>query len=61
MGREELEDLFLGYGYTPRFVEGSEPQRMHGAMAEAMDEAFDGIAAQMNDTVDAGDGVPNSR
>jgi xylulose-5-phosphate/fructose-6-phosphate phosphoketolase len=45
MGREELEDLFLGYGYTPRFVEGSEPQRMHGAMAEAMDEAFDGIAA----------------
>jgi xylulose-5-phosphate/fructose-6-phosphate phosphoketolase len=30
---EELEALFVGYGYTPYFVEGSEYQSMHQAMA----------------------------
>ena len=27
--REELESLFRGYGYTPYFVEGDEPEAMH--------------------------------
>ena len=38
--REELEHLFLGYGYLPRFVEGAEPEAMHEAMAAALDEAI---------------------
>jgi xylulose-5-phosphate/fructose-6-phosphate phosphoketolase len=34
---EELEDLFKGYGYTPLFVEGSDAESMHQAMAATMD------------------------
>ena len=41
----ELEQLFAGYGYSPRFVEGSEPEAMHQAMAAALDAALDDIAA----------------
>jgi xylulose-5-phosphate/fructose-6-phosphate phosphoketolase len=36
----ELEALFHGYGYTPLFVEGEEPEAMHQTMAAALDEAF---------------------
>ncbi len=36
---EELDQLFRGYGWTPIFVEGSEPEAMHQAMAAALDEA----------------------
>jgi xylulose-5-phosphate/fructose-6-phosphate phosphoketolase len=34
---EELEALFRGYGYTPYFVEGSDPQLVHQAMAGTLD------------------------
>ena len=34
---EELESLFRGYGWTPHFVEGSDPETMHRAMAETME------------------------
>jgi xylulose-5-phosphate/fructose-6-phosphate phosphoketolase len=34
---EELEQLFLGYGYRPHVVEGSEPETMHQAMAAVLD------------------------
>lgn len=34
---EELEQLFRGYGYTPYFVEGSDPDYMHARMAEILD------------------------
>ncbi|HEY5765487.1 MAG TPA: phosphoketolase family protein [Candidatus Deferrimicrobiaceae bacterium] len=37
--RQELEQLFLGYGYAPTFVEGEEPKAMHQAMAAALDAA----------------------
>ena len=40
---EELEQLFRGYGYSPIFVEGSDPAIMHQLMAAAMDEAVDEI------------------
>jgi len=33
ISHDELENLFRGYGWTPYFVEGSEPDRMHQAMA----------------------------
>jgi xylulose-5-phosphate/fructose-6-phosphate phosphoketolase len=40
---EELEALFRGYGYTPYFVEGSDPDRMHQRMAAVMDECIEAI------------------
>ena len=35
--REELEALFVGYGYTPYFVEGDDPKEMHQLMAATLD------------------------
>jgi xylulose-5-phosphate/fructose-6-phosphate phosphoketolase len=43
LSREELESLFIGYGYTPYFVEGSEPEAMHQAMAATFDAVIDEI------------------
>jgi xylulose-5-phosphate/fructose-6-phosphate phosphoketolase len=37
ISHEELRALFLGYGYTPYFVEGSEPESMHQAMAATLE------------------------
>jgi len=34
---EELENLFRGYGWTPHFVEGSDPDSMHQAMAATVE------------------------
>jgi xylulose-5-phosphate/fructose-6-phosphate phosphoketolase len=44
ISHEELDQLFRGYGYTPIFVEGNEPAKMHQRMAAALDQAFDEIA-----------------
>jgi xylulose-5-phosphate/fructose-6-phosphate phosphoketolase len=38
--REELEALFIGYGYKPYFVEGSDPPAVHRQMAETLDQAY---------------------
>jgi xylulose-5-phosphate/fructose-6-phosphate phosphoketolase len=38
--REELASLFIGYGYSPYFVEGDDPATMHQLMAAAMDKAL---------------------
>lgn len=35
--RVEVAALFRGYGYTPYFVEGDDPEKMHQLMAEALD------------------------
>jgi xylulose-5-phosphate/fructose-6-phosphate phosphoketolase len=43
ISHEELDQLFRGYGYTPIFVEGSEPAKMHRLMAAALDTACDQI------------------
>jgi xylulose-5-phosphate/fructose-6-phosphate phosphoketolase len=37
ISHEELESLFVGYGYTPYFVEGSDPASMHQAMAATLE------------------------
>ena len=34
---EELEQLFRGYGYEPYFVEGSDPETMHQAVAASLE------------------------
>lgn len=36
ISHDELNSLFLGYGYKPYFVEGSDPERMHQTMAITM-------------------------
>jgi xylulose-5-phosphate/fructose-6-phosphate phosphoketolase len=37
ISHDELESLFRGYGYTPYFVEGHEPKKMHHQMAATLD------------------------
>ncbi len=37
ISREELESLFVGYGYKPYFVEGDEPEAMHQLMAQTLE------------------------
>ncbi|MES2266907.1 MAG: phosphoketolase family protein [Bacteroidota bacterium] len=36
----ELEQLFMGYGWTPYFVEGDDPAIMHEAMANALEKVI---------------------
>ena len=43
ISREELDQLFRGYGYTPYYVEGDEPQEMHQLMAATVDRVIDDI------------------
>ncbi|WP_404360355.1 phosphoketolase [Methylotuvimicrobium sp. KM1] len=40
ISHEELEAMFIGYGYRPYFVEGSDPAEMHQKMASVVDEAI---------------------
>ena len=43
LSRQELEYLFIGYGYKPYFVEGSEPEIMHQLMAGTLDTVIEEI------------------
>ncbi len=43
ISHEELEDLFSGYGWTPYFVEGSDHESMHQAMAATMEQCVSDI------------------
>src|SRR5436190_1111914 len=38
ISHEELRDLFKGYGWTPYFVEGGEPEAMHQQMAATLED-----------------------
>jgi len=40
---EELEQFFKGTGWTPLFVEGADPEKMHELMAATLDKAIDSI------------------
>jgi xylulose-5-phosphate/fructose-6-phosphate phosphoketolase len=40
---ESIRSLFAGHGYEAIFVEGSDPVRVHRAMADALDTSFDRI------------------
>ncbi len=42
---EELANLFAGYGWTPHFVEGSEPASMHRRMAVVLEQCITEIRA----------------
>ncbi len=43
--REEIEAFFRGTGWMPYFVEGSDPETMHQAMAATIDKCVDDIRA----------------
>jgi xylulose-5-phosphate/fructose-6-phosphate phosphoketolase len=45
ISHEELRALFVGYGYTPYFVEGSDPDLVHQDMAATLDRAIGDIRA----------------
>ncbi len=40
ISRDELKQLFIGYGYKPFFVEGDDPETMHHLMAETLDQVI---------------------
>ncbi len=43
ISQQELESLFIGYGYKPYFIGGSNPQKMHRLMAETLDKVISEI------------------
>jgi len=52
---EELDQFFRGCGWTPYFVEGSDPDRMHELMATALDAAIWDIRQFQTSARDSGD------
>ncbi|KAF2271662.1 D-xylulose 5-phosphate/D-fructose 6-phosphate phosphoketolase [Westerdykella ornata] len=54
ISHEELEALFIGYGYTPYFVEGSDVPSMHQAMAHTMDVCINEIRRFQKQARDSG-------
>src|SRR6184192_2986640 len=52
--REELEQLLVGYGYKPYFVEGSDPAQVHPAMAATLDQIIGEISAFKRDARENG-------
>ena len=49
ISHQELESLFIGYGYKPYIVEGYEPEAMHQLMASTLDTVIAEIKAIQND------------
>ena len=56
ISHEELEQLFRGYGYTPYFVEGDEPEKMHQLMAATLDRVISEIKQIQTESRKAGVG-----
>ena len=54
ISHEELTDLFKGYGYTPLFVEGSDPSSMHQAMAGTLDHCIQKIKSAQQEARSSG-------
>ena len=52
--QDELLELFHGYGYEPRFVEGDDPDTMHQLMAATLDEVLAQIQAIQRDARENG-------
>ncbi|TVY17362.1 putative phosphoketolase [Lachnellula arida] len=49
ISHKELESLFLGYGWTPYFVEGSDMESMHQAMAATLEHCVLEIRKYQNE------------
>jgi xylulose-5-phosphate/fructose-6-phosphate phosphoketolase len=52
--RGELEQLLIGYGHKPHFVEGDDPDTMHQLMAATLDQCLDEIAQIQRDARENG-------
>src|SRR5947209_19951814 len=50
ISHEEVENLFRGYGWTPYFVEGSDPDSMHQAMAATVEQCVSEIRKVQEET-----------
>jgi xylulose-5-phosphate/fructose-6-phosphate phosphoketolase len=55
ISHEELESLFRGYGYTPYFVEGSDPTEMHQLMAATLEKAVGQIRSEQQKARESGE------
>jgi xylulose-5-phosphate/fructose-6-phosphate phosphoketolase len=49
ISRDELQRLFEGYGWTPHFVEGSDPPDMHQQMAATLERCILDIRRHQNE------------
>jgi xylulose-5-phosphate/fructose-6-phosphate phosphoketolase len=54
ISHRELEALFVGYGWTPYFVEGSDLPSMHQAMASTMEKCVTEIRAYQKQARESG-------
>ena len=54
ISHEELEALFIGYGWTPYFVEGSDLDSMHQAMAATLERCVTEIKAYQKKARESG-------
>jgi xylulose-5-phosphate/fructose-6-phosphate phosphoketolase len=55
ISHEELEDLFKGYGWTPHFVEGSDPMTMHQKMAATLEQCVKEIRRIQSEARESGE------
>jgi len=55
ISHQELEQLFFGYGWTPYFVEGDDPELMHRAMAITLDKVIAHIRQIKADALEKSD------
>ena len=51
---DELESFFIGCGWKPYFVEGSDPEEMHRKMADTLDKCVTSILSIQNDARESG-------
>lgn len=54
ISHKELEALFIGYGWTPYFVEGSDHESMHQAMAATLEHCVKEIRSFQKQARDSG-------
>ena len=54
ISHEEVENLFKGYGWTPYFVEGSDPEMMHLEMASTLEHCIAEILRIQEDARNSG-------
>ncbi len=45
IGEDELRSLFVGYGHSPHFVTGDDPETVHQELAATLDTVLDEIAS----------------
>ena len=55
ISHEELDQLLRGYGWTPYFVEGDEPEKMHQLMAATLEKAIGDIRQIQSNARDKND------